>query len=157
MASNLLPFFKGDAKKSPRQGFLYWSDDGDLMAIRVRDWKITFMEQHTEVVPRLQPASGRASSRNCVRPCCTICAQIRSSAGRPASYYGDWFAHRVIPVRACAGHRREISGKLQRVSAARQGSELHRQRRDGQDHCGRLEGLKFKKTAVHGRMSAIGT
>ncbi len=32
---NLLPFLKGDAKESPRQEFLYWSDDGDLMAIRV--------------------------------------------------------------------------------------------------------------------------
>ena len=32
---NLLPFFKGEIKESPRREFLYWSDDGDLMAIRV--------------------------------------------------------------------------------------------------------------------------
>ena len=42
---NLLPFFKGDVKESPRQGFLYWSDDGDLLAIRVKQWKIHFEEQ----------------------------------------------------------------------------------------------------------------
>lgn len=42
---NLLPFFKGAEKESPRQGFLYWSDDGDLMALRVRDWKMNFMIQ----------------------------------------------------------------------------------------------------------------
>jgi arylsulfatase A-like enzyme len=42
---NLLPFLKGEQKKNPREGFLYWSDDGDLMAIRVRNWKATFMEQ----------------------------------------------------------------------------------------------------------------
>src|SRR5499426_3201092 len=41
---NQMPFFKGDAKESPRKEFLYWSDDGDLMALRVQDWKITFME-----------------------------------------------------------------------------------------------------------------
>ena len=35
MAMNLLPFFKGEVKESPRKEFLYWSDDGDLMAIRV--------------------------------------------------------------------------------------------------------------------------
>jgi arylsulfatase A-like enzyme len=48
---NLLPFFKGEAKESPREGFLYWSDDGDLMALRVRNWKIAFIEQHTEPNP----------------------------------------------------------------------------------------------------------
>jgi arylsulfatase len=32
-------------KENPRKGFLYWSDDGDLMALRVGDWKATFVEQ----------------------------------------------------------------------------------------------------------------
>ena len=43
---NLLPYFKGEAKESPRHEFLYWSDDGDLMAIRVNQWKVAFKEQH---------------------------------------------------------------------------------------------------------------
>ena len=42
---NLIPFFKGEAKQSPRQDFLYWNDDGELVAVRVRDWKIVFKEQ----------------------------------------------------------------------------------------------------------------
>jgi arylsulfatase len=42
---NLLPFLKGEAKENPRKGFLYWSDDGDLMSLRVGNWKCTFMEQ----------------------------------------------------------------------------------------------------------------
>jgi arylsulfatase len=42
---NLLPFLKGEVKENPRKGFLYWSDDGDLMAARYENWKITFMEQ----------------------------------------------------------------------------------------------------------------
>jgi len=42
---NLLPFLKGEVEKSPREGFLYWSDDGDLLAIRVGNWKVTFEEQ----------------------------------------------------------------------------------------------------------------
>jgi arylsulfatase A-like enzyme len=45
---NLLPFFKGEVGESPREEFLYWSDDGDLLAIRVEKWKIVFKEQiHT--------------------------------------------------------------------------------------------------------------
>jgi arylsulfatase A-like enzyme len=47
---NLIPYFKGEVKESPRNEFLYWSDDGDMLAIRVRNWKIAFKEQeHTGV------------------------------------------------------------------------------------------------------------
>jgi arylsulfatase len=42
---NLLPFIKGEVKENPRKGFLYWSDDGDLMALRAGNWKATFVEQ----------------------------------------------------------------------------------------------------------------
>ena len=49
---NLLPFLKGEVNQSPRTEFLYWSDDGDLMALRVRNWKITFMEQNVEINPK---------------------------------------------------------------------------------------------------------
>ena len=37
---NLLPFLKGEVKENPRKGLLYWSDDGDLMALRVGNWKV---------------------------------------------------------------------------------------------------------------------
>ena len=37
-------------KASPRKEFLYWSDDGELIAIRVNEWKISFKEQeHKEI------------------------------------------------------------------------------------------------------------
>src|SRR5262249_48026091 len=42
---NLLPFLKGEAKTSPRQEFMYFSDDGELMATRYQNWKIVFEEQ----------------------------------------------------------------------------------------------------------------
>ena len=42
---NLQPFWKGEVKENPRKGFLYWSDDGDLMALRYGNWKIHFMVQ----------------------------------------------------------------------------------------------------------------
>ncbi len=47
---NLLPFLKGEVKENPRKGFLYWSDDGDLMALRVGDWKACFLEQRAHGV-----------------------------------------------------------------------------------------------------------
>ena len=49
---NLMPFLKGDVKESPRKEFLYWSDDGDLMAIRYLQWKAAFLEQNAEMSPQ---------------------------------------------------------------------------------------------------------
>jgi arylsulfatase A-like enzyme len=42
---NLLPYLVGDTDGSPRPGFVYFSDDGDLLALRYDNWKLTFMEQ----------------------------------------------------------------------------------------------------------------
>ncbi len=42
---NMLPFLKGETKENPRRAFFYWSDDGDLVALRYDNWKVTFMEQ----------------------------------------------------------------------------------------------------------------
>jgi len=45
---NLLPYLEGETDVSPRPGFLYWSDDGDLLALRYGNWKFNFMEQRAE-------------------------------------------------------------------------------------------------------------
>ncbi len=42
---NMIPFFKGEVKEDPRKDFLYWSDDGDMMAIRLARFKIIFFQQ----------------------------------------------------------------------------------------------------------------
>jgi arylsulfatase A-like enzyme len=42
---DLLPYLTGEADKSPRPGFFYFSDDGDLTAVRYDNWKQVFMEQ----------------------------------------------------------------------------------------------------------------
>ncbi|HVY74804.1 MAG TPA: sulfatase-like hydrolase/transferase, partial [Puia sp.] len=43
---NMMPFLKGDVKEDPRKEFVYWSDDGDLFALRYGRWKISFIEQY---------------------------------------------------------------------------------------------------------------
>jgi arylsulfatase A-like enzyme len=42
---NQLPYLTGHEPKSPRRGFFYFNDDGDLVALRVENWKIVFEEQ----------------------------------------------------------------------------------------------------------------
>ena len=42
---NLLPYLTGKEKESPRKGLIYFDDDGNLVALRVKNWKMVFMEQ----------------------------------------------------------------------------------------------------------------
>lgn len=42
---NLMPLMAGDVSSSPRSDFLYWTDDGDLAALRYNNWKLVFLEQ----------------------------------------------------------------------------------------------------------------
>jgi arylsulfatase A-like enzyme len=39
---NFLPFLKGDVAEGPRKEFFYFTDGGDLNALRYGDWKISF-------------------------------------------------------------------------------------------------------------------
>ena len=36
---NKLPLLTGKTEKSPRKGFFYFNDDGDLSALRYENWK----------------------------------------------------------------------------------------------------------------------
>ena len=45
---NFLPYLTGQEEKAPRQEVFYFTDDGDLAAVRYNDWKAVFLEQKTE-------------------------------------------------------------------------------------------------------------
>jgi len=45
---NILPMLTGETEESPRKEIFYFSDDGDLTALRYDDWKMIFMEQKAE-------------------------------------------------------------------------------------------------------------
>jgi arylsulfatase len=42
---NLLPYLTGKEKQGPRKEIFYFSDDGDMTALRYGDWKWVFLEQ----------------------------------------------------------------------------------------------------------------
>jgi arylsulfatase len=44
---NLLPALQGKGTW-PRHDFLYWTDDGNVAALRYNNWKITFLRQNAE-------------------------------------------------------------------------------------------------------------
>ncbi len=43
-----LPYLTGQVKDSPRREFFYFSDDGDLTALRFDNWKFVYAQQRTE-------------------------------------------------------------------------------------------------------------
>jgi arylsulfatase len=45
---NILPLLTAETDKSPRKEIFYFSDDGDLTALRYGDWKLIFMEQKVQ-------------------------------------------------------------------------------------------------------------
>ncbi|HET6266231.1 MAG TPA: arylsulfatase [Acidobacteriota bacterium] len=98
---NLLPFFKGEVKESPRKEFFYWSDDGDLFAIRVLDWKVSFIEQyHTGLDIWLKDYERLRGPK---------LYNLRSDPferGPDSFLYDDWNAHRAfmfVPAQAVVG------------------------------------------------------
>ncbi len=118
---NLLPFLSGKEKKSPRKGFLYWSDDGDLMALRVDQYKIVFAEQRaTGLDVWREPLSQLRIPKM---------FDLRSDPferGEESFKYNDWFIEHVpLPVRR-AGDRSRVARELQGIPAAPEGGELHR-------------------------------
>jgi arylsulfatase A-like enzyme len=45
---NFLPYLTGKTDTSPRKEFIYFSDDGDLTALRYDNWKVVFAQQRAE-------------------------------------------------------------------------------------------------------------
>jgi arylsulfatase len=52
-AFNLLPYLTGEVDTSPRRGFIYFSDDRDVLGIRFENWKIVFQEQRCDGTLRI--------------------------------------------------------------------------------------------------------
>ena len=100
---NLLPFLKGEVKENPRKGFLYWSDDGDLMALRVGNWKVEFLQQraHGFDVWREPMVPLRAPNLYNLR------TDPFERASEDASvFYAKWMADRtflLVPAQAIVG------------------------------------------------------
>jgi arylsulfatase len=91
---NLLPYWKGEVKKNPRPGFLYWGDEGDLMAIRYGNWKIHFAEQNSE---------GANAWQNPLTPLrCPKLVNLRTDpfeeADKSSIFYWKWRIDRVFAL-----------------------------------------------------------
>ena len=85
---NLLPFLKGEESECPREGFVYWSDDGDFLALRVRRWKVVFAEQrNTGIAVWREPFSKLR-----IPKFFDLRADPFERGGESDFYYSKWFS-----------------------------------------------------------------
>jgi len=100
---DFLPYLTGEAERGPRVEFFYFSDDGDLVALRYDNWKLVFMEQRVEgtVALWLEPLVPlRAPKIFNLRTDPFERADVTSNA------YWDWYIDRIflaVPAQAIVG------------------------------------------------------
>jgi arylsulfatase len=100
---NLMPFLKGEVKESPRKEFLYWSDDGDLLAIRVNQWKVAFLEQHGKVSDKYPGGPWSSQFTHLRVPNLYNLRADPFERGTESQLYPEWFMHRIflfVPAQA---------------------------------------------------------
>jgi arylsulfatase A-like enzyme len=94
---NLLPAFKGEGAW-PRKEFIYWTDDGNVAALRYNNWKVTFLKQNAHGLQVWQEPFEELRA--------PMIANLRSDPFERAEYegmdYGHWFVDHVY-VLAPAG------------------------------------------------------
>ena len=98
---NLLPTSRA-SQEAPRKEFLYWTDDGDLAALRFNQWKLDFLEQRAHGfdvwqepfvplrLPKLFTCAATRSSAPTTRPSTTTLAVDRVFLLVPAQASWRW-------------------------------------------------------------------
>ena len=99
---NILPYLKGEIDNSPRREFIYVNDDGQIVAMRVDDWKAVFLENRGEAF-----GVWREPFTELRVP---LLFHLRRDpferAQHNANTYNDWFLDRpfvVVPMQQIAG------------------------------------------------------
>jgi arylsulfatase A-like enzyme len=61
---NFMPYFQGKEKVGPRDAIYYFDQGGNLNALRVQDWKLTFASQHGNIATGTRSVSNWAMIAN---------------------------------------------------------------------------------------------
>ena len=100
---NQLDYLSGKVKASPRNEFIYVGDEGQILAMRYGDWKVTFQEQKEEKTVRiwLEPFTELRAP---------LLFNLRrdpfEKAQHASNTYWDWYINRIfviVPLQEMAG------------------------------------------------------
>ena len=91
---NFLPYFKGDAKKGPREEIFYFGQGGELNAVRWNDWKVSFAVVNGNIATGTRDVPGWPEIVN-------LRADPYEKAPRESAMYMRWYADNIwlfVPV-----------------------------------------------------------
>jgi arylsulfatase len=91
---NFLPYFKGEAKKGPREEIYYFGAGGELNAIRWNDWKVHFAVQNGNIATATRDVPGWPVIVN-------LRADPYEKAPHESGLYTRWYADNIwlfVPV-----------------------------------------------------------
>ena len=100
---NFLPYLTGKAQKSPREEFFYFSDDGDLAALRFDNWKFVFAQQRA---PGTMPVWSEPYVKTRLPWLFNLRTDPYERASITSNTYLDWYldhAFLLIPAQAYVG------------------------------------------------------
>lgn len=92
---NQLPYLTGEQEKSPRREYIYFNDDGDLVALRVENWKIVFEEQRAQGTLRIW---AEPFTKLRVPKIFDLRADPYERADVTSNSYYDWFMSNPAPM-----------------------------------------------------------
>ena len=131
---NLLPYLTGEVDESPRKAFIYFSDDGDLVALRFDNWKIVFMEQRRARDARVVGRTvHRLAGAQALQP---AHRSVRASGYHLQRVLGLGLVQGLLGAR-CAVRRVRLPRNVQGLPTAAEGGELHDRPGVGEDVGGR--------------------
>ena len=131
---DMTPYLTGETEEHSRPGFIYFSDDGDVLAMRYNNWKVVFMEQEVKGTLYLW-----------MYPFTTLrCPKIFNLRTDPFEY-ADITSEHVLRLHAQARVRvragpevgRRVPADLRGVPTPPEGRQLQPQQRAGQAAVGR--------------------
>jgi arylsulfatase len=91
---NFMPYFKGEAKKGPREEIFYFGQGGELNAIRWNDWKIHFATLNGNIATAVRDVPAWPEIDN-------LRADPFEKAARESGLYLRWYADNIwlfVPV-----------------------------------------------------------
>jgi len=91
---NFLPYFKGEAKKGPREEIFYFGQGGELNAVRWNDWKVHFAVQNGNIATATRDVPGWPVIVN-------LRADPYEKAPHESGLYLRWYADNIwlfVPV-----------------------------------------------------------
>ena len=119
---NLLPYLTGEVDESPRKGMVYFSDDGDVLALRFDNWKVVFMEQRVQGTLQIW-AEPFVALR--VPKLYNLRIDPFERADITSNTYYDWLVDQPLHHAGRHHPRRAVPRHVPGVPAAPEGGELH--------------------------------